>query len=139
MTLIKKLFRYGFHDTCVNYIELFENRLSIFFGGGIYELDYSGREVKLTSDVEMQIIVDTRFFRLEEMIEVREIFPQYKRISVQEIAKTMFNHKMDINNVYYSSFNKTIMFDCTICNTDVLISVEECVDINYVFGFSGVE
>ena len=135
MNIIKNLFRYGFHDTTADFIRLRENQVEIFFSNGIYELDYSGREVKLTPKVEMQIKVDTRFCRLEDMIEVREIFPKYKKIRIHDIEKGS-KYRMDINNIYYSRFNNTILLDCTIGNSDILISIEECLDIYYAFTFS---
>ncbi len=133
MNIIDKLFKYGFHDTAITSFSFSKNYIDLNFNSGLYELTDNGIEKKLTNSVKVRLYIDDRFFNVDDIVTIRNMKPKYKCIDNQMFIKHYSNKDLDVCNVFYSRFNKTILFECGYEEKIFLFSIENVIDIEYFF------
>lgn len=133
--IINKLFKYGLHDTCITKIETNEKQIILTFLDGVYILDDLGTEKALTKQSRLAITVNDNFYwNIYDLIDI--VFVSNKGrtfLDAEEITSIVDKDKLSIHNVYYSCFNNTILFDCGNSCGNYYITIEQCVDIDYIF------
>ena len=133
MDIVNKLFKYGFHDTVITSFSFSKNYIDLDFNQGLYELDDSGKEKELTNSIRVRLYIDDRFFTTDDVVTVRNVKSKYKCINNQYFIKHYSNKEIDVCNVFYSRFNKTVLVECGHEDKIFLLSIENIIDIEYLF------
>ena len=133
MCLYKKIFSYGLHDTYINKINLKNDKLEMEFYNGVYNLDINGTETTLTKSAKLIVTIDKRNKNIKNLIEIIQTVPTHKHLSIDRLIKMIEINTLDVNKVYYSSFNNTILLDCGIKDKVFYFFIEDCIDVDYLF------
>lgn len=133
MEFIKKVFKYGFHDTYIDFINISDEFIDLYFKNGLYELDENGTETVLTLPVKMRVFIDNKFFIGNDVCTVEKIYPNYKGIEIKDFLKRITHNVVDVDNIYYSGFNKTILLKCGLDNEVYLLYIDNVIDIDYLW------
>ena len=133
MDIIKKLFKYGYHDTDINSIRITKTSVDLTFNAGLFVLDENGNEDLLTNGVTIRIFVDSRHSNIEEAINILQITPKNKKVQINNIKKTIKDHPLGVDNLFFSNFNSTILLECGFSETVLLLSIEDCIDVDFLF------
>jgi len=128
-----KIMKFGYHDTDATVISYDESRIILDFEKGIYNLDESGREKDLTSCAKIIITVDTRYDKITNCVEFFEIGSKFKTISLEIFCNLVKKSTLGINNVYYSRFNSTILFECGIKDKIYMFHIDGCTNFEVFF------
>ena len=133
MIVLDELFKYGYHDTYIDSISFLKKYIDIHFKNGIFNLDEVGRETTLTTNVKMRIYVDISLFSLNEVIEIREVYPKYQNISTKKVVSCLKKNDFSVENIYFSNFNNKILIECGCEDNVYLLSIEDCEKIEFIF------
>lgn len=133
--IIKKLYKFGLHDTCITGIEVKQNEIRFSFSNGVYKLDASGKEISLTGKSTLVITVNNSWTSNPFDVLNIDFFSKNGSLYIdsEDIESIVKKEKLEIQNIYYSRFNNTILFDSGNSKGNYLIRVEYCVDVEYMF------
>ena len=106
------LYRFGLHDCVVNNVTSNNGIISLIFESGIYYLDDSGKEVKLTGTCKMLLTLDTQY---SQNIESHITITRKRRRKILDIPLKSFEDNVNRSNYeilayYCSSFNNAMLF-----------------------------
>lgn len=122
--IFEQLFQYGFHDTEISSIDYEDLQIKLNFDEGIYLLDEKGKETVLSKPMQVILKINFKFNSLEEVFEIKECGKRVKHIDYSLLEKYMQKEAFKIWMVYYSNFNKCILFDGGICKKQIMLSIE---------------
>lgn len=126
---MKKLLNYGFHDTEINEIILFDNYIKLVFKNGIYKLDENSKEKAKTFETDLIIGVNAKYcFSIENAIDVI-INRKKQKYDIFSIIKKINSSSVRVHCIYYSNFNNTLLIEGDFGNYFILIKIEHCKEI----------
>ena len=133
MEFVNKIFKYGFHDTYIDLINISDEFIDLFFKNGLYELDENGTETVLTLPIKMRVFINNKYFIGTDVCTVEKVYPSYKSIDLDDFLKIITNKLIDVDNVFYSRFNQTILLKCGLDGEVYLFNIENVMDIDYLW------
>ena len=129
---IKKIYEYGFHDTCVTDIEVDESQINLIFAGGVYKLDIYGKEDSLTKKFILKLKFGCEYnLNIFDNIDIIFISKKGRRfIDSENIESIIKNENLIVQNIYWSNFNNIILIECGNLKGGYYIKFENCIDIS---------
>ena len=110
-SVINSIFCYGFHDTNINYIIINNDEITIYFDGGLYCLDNNKNEDKLIPKLKMIIKTELFYERTDAGNNMNVWDSRHGDLDLDYFLKKVKNKSFGIDNLYYSSFNNSILID----------------------------
>ena len=128
-----KLFEFGFHDAEISDINCIESSVYLSFHKGLYILDNKGKEIELSDPITMRIDIDKRYMfgSIYNLIEIIEFSNQERDVDFLSFKKRINDSSFEIHMAYYSRFNNTILFDGSIKDRHIMLTIETCIDVSY--------
>ena len=110
-SVINSIFCYGFHDTNINYIIINNDEITIYFDGGLYCLDNNRNEDKLIPKLKMIIKTELFYEGTDAGNNMNVWDSRHGDLDLDYFLKKVKNKSFGIDNLYYSSFNNSILID----------------------------
>jgi len=138
--ILNNVFSYGFHDTDIDNIIIENNEIILCFDKGLYTLDENNNEDKLVLGIKMIITVElfNECGDASDNINVWE--SKNGDLNLKNVLKKISKSSFGIENLYFSSFNNSILIDGYYNNESnfrkginhkMLIVIENCIKIRY--------
>lgn len=130
------LFQYGFHDTEFSSIEISETEIKLDFDNGVYLLDETGKETRLSKPAIIVVKVALQPFieQVEQQIEIRECNRKYKDIKYSKFKEYLQKEHFEVFMVYFSPFDNTVLVTGSIGhNRSIDLSITGVKDIQVLF------
>lgn len=130
------LFQYGFHDTEFSSIEISETEIKLDFDNGVYLLDETGKETRLSKPAIIVVKVALQPFieQVEQQIEIRECNRKYKDIEYSKFKEYLQKEHFEVFMVYFSPFDNTVLVTGSIGqNRSIDLSIAGVKDIQVLF------
>src|SRR5574344_2042752 len=99
--IFEQIFRYGFHDTDLTSILCENGQISLSFNNGIYILDENGKEEKLSKALQIVLEIDTSFYSLDQLLEIKEYGNKVKYLNYSSLKKYFNKEPYGICMAYY--------------------------------------
>ena len=122
------LFKYGYHDTRINKIEVSDDKLVFFFEEGLYTLDEDGKEQTLTGPIALEVSMDTE--NAFDSISVTELKGHRVKYSWKyDNEKILKELPLEVSNLYFSQFDNEILLTVGNHKKSFYIVISNCKDV----------
>jgi len=129
------LYKYGLHDCMIDDIIIDNGNVVFVFGSGIYMLDPSGKEIRLTKSCKVIVELDeTNPQQALNYIDVVKIFREsISEVDCADFVEIVKQFKFSIILNYYSYFNNSILLKGYVNNSKYEITISEIRRIAFDF------